>query len=277
MKAIETKHLSKSYRTRVKAEGLAASFRALIKPVWREIDAVRGVSLDVAKGEVVAFIGPNGAGKSSFIKMLCGVLHPTSGELSVLGLSPVRDRGGFRCGSDVFGQKSAVLHLQGAGQLHLLAANYRSTKGRCAVWGAVGALRSRGISRDGPVRSFPPSAAHPLRGRRVVLPDPELLFLDEPTIGLDVVVKQGHPATDPHPQQGSAARQFSSRATTRPTLSSWQPRRRHRPGRRRDGYDSRKRGTIWEKTDRQCDSARRGIDPARTASRETEGAVSSRR
>ena len=98
MNAIDTAQVSaRSYRTRVKAEGLKASFRALVKPDWREIEAVRGISLERRQeGEIVAFIGPNGAGKSTFIKMLCGILHPSGGELSVL--EPVAGAGAAPAG-----------------------------------------------------------------------------------------------------------------------------------------------------------------------------------
>ena len=92
MSAISTRNLVKTYRTRVKPEGLAASFRALLNPDWREVQAVRNIDINVEQGEIVAFIGPNGAGKSTLIKMLCGILHPTSGEISVLGMSPITER-----------------------------------------------------------------------------------------------------------------------------------------------------------------------------------------
>ena len=126
MTAINTRNLVKTYRTRVKAEGLGASFRALAKPEWRDIHAVKGINLEVERGDIVAFIGPNGAGKSTFIKMLCGILHPTDGDISVLGMSPVRERRrlAMRIGT-VFGQKSQLwLHLPALDSFTLLAAIY---------------------------------------------------------------------------------------------------------------------------------------------------------
>ncbi len=88
MSAIDVRNLSKLYRARVKEEGLNASFRALIRPSYKEVEAVKNISFSVEQGEILAFIGPNGAGKSTTIKMLTGILHPTNGNISVLGLDP---------------------------------------------------------------------------------------------------------------------------------------------------------------------------------------------
>jgi ABC-2 type transport system ATP-binding protein len=95
MKAIETSYLSKRFRTKIKGAGFGASLRGLIRPEYRDVVAVSGISFTVEEGEIVAFIGPNGAGKSTTIKMLTGILHPTSGQIRVLGYDPVTRAGPF--------------------------------------------------------------------------------------------------------------------------------------------------------------------------------------
>ena len=89
---IATKDLTKTFTTKIKEPGLKGSVQAIIRPATLDVHAVKGIDLHVERGEVVAFIGPNGAGKSTTIKMLTGILHPTRGEATVLGLTPWKDR-----------------------------------------------------------------------------------------------------------------------------------------------------------------------------------------
>jgi len=193
MDAIRVANLNKLYRTRVKGEGLGASFRALMKPVYKEVQAVRDISFSVEKGEILAFIGPNGAGKSTTIKMLTGILHPTSGEMSVMGLDPVRERQklSYRIGT-VFGQKSQLwFHLPPIDSFALLGAIYdidKSTLGK-----RVAELTERfelGDLLQTPVRKLSLGQRIRCEVAASLLHAPDILFLDEPTIGLDVVVKQ---------------------------------------------------------------------------------------
>ncbi|MDP3058135.1 MAG: ATP-binding cassette domain-containing protein, partial [bacterium] len=104
MATISVQNLEKSFQVKV-AEG--GRLKGLFKPQFQEVKAVKGISFGVERGEMVAFIGPNGAGKSTTIKMLTGILYPTSGTAHVLGKVPwlERQRLAMSIGS-VFGQKS---------------------------------------------------------------------------------------------------------------------------------------------------------------------------
>src|ERR1051325_9442879 len=88
MAVIEIEHLSKPYRVYQKQEGLRAALRGLFRRQYRDVQAVRDVSLQVEQGEFVAFLGPNGAGKTTTLKLLSGVIYPTSGTARVLGYVP---------------------------------------------------------------------------------------------------------------------------------------------------------------------------------------------
>ena len=84
MKVIEVKNLSKSFKVKKKEKGLKGSLKAIIKPKYKTIKAVKDISFEVEEGEIIAFIGPNGAGKSTTIKMLTGILFPDEGDIKVL-------------------------------------------------------------------------------------------------------------------------------------------------------------------------------------------------
>jgi ABC-2 type transport system ATP-binding protein len=191
--AVEARALAKVFRARDKAPGLGASLRALVAPRYRDVHAVEGIDLRIEPGEVVAFIGPNGAGKSTTIKMLTGILYPSSGEATVLGLVPWRERHklAFRIAS-VFGQRSQLwYHLPPADSLDLLAhiyeldpLSYRERLNKLIEQFEIGPLLQT------PVRKL--SLGERMRCEIVgsLLHRPAIVFLDEPTIGLDVVAKQ---------------------------------------------------------------------------------------
>ncbi|MGH3661956.1 MAG: ABC transporter ATP-binding protein [Micromonosporaceae bacterium] len=157
------------------------------------VAAVDGVDLRVRQGELLGFIGPNGAGKSTMLKMLTGILHPTSGDVTVCGLRPVpqRVRLARRIGV-VFGQRSALwwdLPLRESFQL--LRHIHRVPRDE-HVARLVRCTELLGLDEfaDTPVRQL--SLGQRMRGElaAALLHGPEVLFLDEPTIGLDVVSKQ---------------------------------------------------------------------------------------
>jgi ABC-2 type transport system ATP-binding protein len=101
--------LSRSYTVAVRREGLRGAFRDLIRPRTRQVQAVSDISFSISRGERVAYIGPNGAGKSTTVKMLAGILKPSSGDLTVLGFEPHRDRQRYvRHIGVVFGQRTSL-------------------------------------------------------------------------------------------------------------------------------------------------------------------------
>jgi ABC-2 type transport system ATP-binding protein len=157
------------------------------------VRAVDGISFTVAKGECVGYIGANGAGKSTTIKMLTGILVPTSGRVRVCGLEPVRQRRELarRIGV-VFGQRSQLWwDLPLAESFRLLAAIHRLPAGRARerLERCVELLDLRPLL-DTPVRQL--SLGQRMRGEvtAALLHSPELLLLDEPTVGLDIVSKE---------------------------------------------------------------------------------------
>ena len=90
MSAIEVSHLTRQFTTHLKQPGLAGALRGLFKREYQTKTAVSDASFTIERGEFVGFLGPNGAGKTTTLKMLAGVLHPTSGEAKVLGFVPWR-------------------------------------------------------------------------------------------------------------------------------------------------------------------------------------------
>jgi ABC-2 type transport system ATP-binding protein len=190
---IEVRQLNKTFISREKQSGLAGSVRALFRPIRRETQAVKDISFSVEKGARVAFIGPNGAGKSTTIKMLVGILYPTSGEAQVLGKVPWRERQrlAYEIGA-VFGQKSQLwYHLPPQDSFDLLARIYELEQAayRQRLDYLVDLFEIGGYL-DAPVRKLSLGERMRCEIAASLLHRPRILFLDEPTIGLDVVVKQ---------------------------------------------------------------------------------------
>ena len=192
MAIIEIKNLAKSYQVYQKKEGLWASIRGLAKREYREVKAVDNIDLTVEQGEFVAFLGPNGAGKTTTLKLLSGVISPTSGEATVMGFRPWdRDNEYRRKFALVMGQKNQLwwdLPAAESFRLHqhiygIDPVEFNKTRDELSELLDVTRLLSQ------PVRELSLGERMKMELIAALLHSPEVLFLDEPTIGLDVIAQ----------------------------------------------------------------------------------------
>ena len=169
------------------------AIKNIFKPKYKVKKAVNDISFSVEKGEVVAFIGPNGAGKSTTTKMLTGILYPSSGDVSVMGINPVKERKklSYEIGT-VFGQKE---------QLWVHLTPYDNFKFFGAIYDIPAKVVEKKIEEFNEIFELQDFINIPVRnlslGQRIrceivasLIHEPKILFLDEPTIGLDPVVKE---------------------------------------------------------------------------------------
>jgi ABC-2 type transport system ATP-binding protein len=192
MAIIEIRGLAKAYRVYQKKEGLLAGVRGLWHRDYREVQAVRGIDLDVEAGEFVAFLGPNGAGKTTTLKLLSGVIHPSGGTAHVMGHVPWKRENAYRRRfALVMGQKNQLwwdLPAQESFRLHqqiyrIEPAQFDRTRDELVDLLGVGRLLQQ------PVRELSLGERMKMELIAALLHSPEVLFLDEPTIGLDVVAQ----------------------------------------------------------------------------------------
>ena len=193
MAIIEVKSLSKEFKVKVKEKGIKGSIKSIFNPNYNIINAVNDISFSVQEGEIIAFIGPNGAGKSTTIKMLTGILYPSNGTISVMGINPSKQRKklAYNIGT-VFGQKEQLwMHLTPYDNFKFFGAIYdlndNQIEKKIEEYSKVFDL---GKFINTPVRNL--SLGQRIRCEIVasLIHEPKILFLDEPTIGLDPVVKE---------------------------------------------------------------------------------------
>lgn len=190
---IEVNNIYKEFKTPVVKEGRFSGLRTLFSREYKTKEAVRGISFQVDQGEFLGYIGPNGAGKSTTIKMLSGILHPTSGEVLIRGMNPHKERRRVvKNLGVVFGQRTQLWwDLPVKDSYDILAKMYGVDDGdkrhRLDQFAELLELRT---FWETPVRKL--SLGQRMRAdlAAAMLHDPELLFLDEPTIGLDVNAKR---------------------------------------------------------------------------------------
>ncbi len=193
MPIIQTRDLRKVFRSVKRMPGPLGALRTLFSRSYEDRVAVGGVSMALEAGELVGYIGPNGAGKSTTIKMLTGILVPTSGEVRVAGIVPYEARRqNARNIGVVFGQRSQLYwDLPLIESFELLRAIYGIPQSVYArnLESFVDLLQMDEFLRT-PVRQL--SLGQRMRGdfAAAMLHDPKIVYLDEPTIGLDVVAKE---------------------------------------------------------------------------------------
>lgn len=191
--SIEVRDLTKVFKLPSHAPGIGGALKHIIKPQYTEKVAVDHVNFKIDDGEAVAYIGPNGAGKSTTIKMLTGILYPTSGEVRIQGIDPYKDReGNAKNIGVVFGQRTQLWwDIPVVESFRLLKDIYEIPEARyqenlklfTEVFG-LGEFINRTARRLSLGQRMRADLAASL------LHDPAVLYLDEPTIGLDITVKE---------------------------------------------------------------------------------------
>jgi ABC-2 type transport system ATP-binding protein len=190
---IRARGLSRFFIKTLKKEGLGAGLKSLFHRETLRIDAVRGLDLEVRRGEILGVIGPNGAGKTTLVKMLSGIIRPTGGDLSVLGFTPRGRREEFLSRiSVVMGQKSQLWPDLPARDSFLLNRSiYRipENRYRATIERLTHALAAGGLLEQ-QVRTLSLGQRMKVEFMAAMLHEPDLIFLDEPTIGLDALAQK---------------------------------------------------------------------------------------
>jgi len=191
-KIIEVKKLTKTYKTYKRGSGFRETLKSFLRREQVLVRAVDNVSFDIEPGEICGILGPNGAGKSTTIKMLCGALFPTSGDINVMGYSPARDRKRYvnEIGA-VFGQRSQLIwDIPPADSFYMNKAIYGISDNdfKKRLGELVEMFEITDIMKK-PTRVLSLGERMKCEFVMAMLHHPKIVFLDEPTIGLDVIAK----------------------------------------------------------------------------------------
>ena len=193
MSFINVKHIKKTFKVAKKQSGIKATLKNFIKRDYKYIEAIKDISFDIEEGSIVGYIGQNGAGKSTTIKILSGILIPDSGEVTVNGLNPWKDRKKYVSSIGVvFGQRSQLWwDIPAEDTFDLLKDIYKidEQKFRKNKEYLIKLLNIEDIIRI-PVRQLSLGQRMRCEIAASLLHEPKILFLDEPTIGLDAISKQ---------------------------------------------------------------------------------------
>jgi len=189
MAAIEVENLSKVYAIATKQPGLKGTISHFFQRSYRQVHAVQEISFAIEPGEVVGFLGANGAGKTTTLKMLTGLIHPSSGLVRVAGYVPFQRKPGFlQKITLVMGQKQQLIwDLPALDSLRINAAVYGISDRECArrIEELTEMLALQGKLTQ-PVRKLSLGERMKAELLAALLHRPQVLFLDEPTLGLDV-------------------------------------------------------------------------------------------
>lgn len=190
---IEVNNLSKSFRIHQKEPGFVASLRSLVDRKWVEKHALSNVSLKIQEGEILGLLGANGAGKTTLVKILSGIIHPTSGEAKVLGYNPwERDNNFRRQIALIMGQKAQLWwDLPAADSFLLLKEIYNLEESKYKKT-LIELVDTLGVSGQLTTQLRRLSLGERMKMELIaaLLHQPKVVYLDEPTIGLDLTAQK---------------------------------------------------------------------------------------
>lgn len=191
-KIIEFDNICKNFKIPLKSNGFWAGVKSLFKRKYKVINALKNVSFSIEEGDIVGYIGPNGAGKSTTIKIMSGILTPTSGNCKIIGFTPWKDRKKYvKNIGVVFGQRSQLWWDVPVRDSFLLLKDIYKIPNE--EYEATLNLLSKALNLtellDRPLRQLSLGQKMKCELAGALIHKPKILFLDEPTIGLDAVTK----------------------------------------------------------------------------------------